>query len=40
MQYIDNQNVNTKKWINKELDLYQKAKKSMLEPKPTRRRWF
>jgi len=32
MQSTDIQNINPKKQVNKELDLYQKAKKSMLKP--------
>ena len=31
MQYTDIQNTNPKKQVNKELDLYQKTKKSMLK---------
>ena len=37
---VELQNENPKKWVNKELDLYQKAKKVLLEPKSKSRKLF
>ena len=37
---VEMQNENPKKWVNKELDLYQKAKKALLEPKSKQRKLF
>ena len=37
---VELQSKNPKKWVNKELDLYQKAKKALLEPKSKQRKLF
>lgn len=37
---VELQSENPKKWVNKELDLYQKAKKALLEPKSKQRKLF
>ena len=37
---VELQSENPKEWVNKELDLYQKAKKALLEPKSKQRKLF